>query len=174
MHRVARWRLRFLLTFAAADFTALAPARRQELRADLDDFLTREQPPVVGLVYGLRGQLDAEALRALQREVRTLIDAALTDPLGVRGDVWKPRDVVFARAVGVYVIVLGARVDDVVRKVAWYLLRPRKTGPARLRHCAECGSIFIRERRQRHCSPTCLNRATQRRWRHRHQKKENV
>jgi hypothetical protein len=40
-------------------------------------------------------------------------------------------------------------------------------GPVRLRRCAltECGAVFVREGRQRYCSPLCTGRASQRAWR---------
>ena len=42
----------------------------------------------------------------------------------------------------------------------------------RLRRCAECSSVFAVDRRQQQfCSPKCLGRVTQRRWRERHSKK---
>ena len=41
--------------------------------------------------------------------------------------------------------------------------------PDRIQRCPECATIFFRVKKQAYCSRTCGNRATQRRWRERHE-----
>jgi hypothetical protein len=62
----------------------------------------------------------------------------------------------------VYIDALGELREVVLTTLALLLSRQ---GPAPIRRCPECQTIFYRVRKQQYCSPRCAKRASMRQWR---------
>lgn len=180
-------RLQIIIDFARMDLDRLRPGDWLNLREDLTAFVLGEYAhgrwsdgdalrhrgqDTKGLVVSyIEGpwphEMTAEALKDLQRDVRM----ALTE----RGTIQGPGGVfeqvhLFATWPQVKLASFGsgfAEIQATARDGVLFVLALLLYAlPANaLRSCPECGTPFVRVRKQQYCSRRCTNRANMRTWR---------
>lgn len=143
-------RIRWAVEFAQLDLPALRAGDRLNLQEDLSEFLVGDQI----------GEVPESVLRELQLEVCRLFDAVILSKSSST-ECFRIESHCYFQAVGDELVVrsTGALRDRVLTLLVAALV----TEPSdRVRRCLECGRLFVRVRRQTHCSRRCINRWTSR------------
>jgi hypothetical protein len=162
--RTAKNRLQFAVQFATLDLDRLREGDWLNLRDDFRDFLAGHRPEGAPLSI----DYSEEVVRALQRDVRTLLrqlagqSTDLNAPLEVRFklDVFWMRENNQDRK---SLLVVNGSFRD---RVLWTLSHLIGDAPTdAIRACPECGTLFYRVRKQQYCSPRCVKRVAMRQWR---------
>jgi hypothetical protein len=184
-------RLQFVVQFAQMDLATLRPGDWLNLRDDLAAFLhgpwygldvTREPLPLDDALLvrptapPYPDTYPEEAFQQLQAETRTLLYDMV---LGTRDRTSAPLRLLplqvhlgapsldgLVPVSGQHALVAEGSTRDVFLLLVFMLLK--QVGSKRIVRCPECGTIFYRHGNQDYCSRPCVNRVSQRLWRHRH------
>jgi hypothetical protein len=182
-------RLHFAVRFAQMDLATLRKGDWLNLREDFLAFLGQSRDPRRWPTISDKGGLvtctweepfpweeplprnfSEQDFRALQEEVRTVLQAAAGDNtgeqppmIGVKTELWvQPGDGSVFNPGGYITYIIGPTRDMFLFVLLDVL---RHEPPDRILRCPECQTLFVRAYTQVYCSRRCTNRAGIRNWR---------
>jgi len=162
-------RLAFVVHFVQLDLDRLRPGDRLNLEDDLARFLEPDAqgPGLYAVAVGVPGIATGE-LSALQATMRAIVTSYLELREGRRraADLYEIhlRKMITPQGTpgGPPRVVATGEVRDVALEVLFSVLASVEAD--RLRRCPECGTIFLRMRKQLYCTRKCVNKANKRAW----------
>lgn len=174
-------RLTFLVDFVNADISQLDESQWEQLTKDFQRFI-EDTPRMVdemdettrwGIKASLQKELDPaertlshEVMGDIQKATKKILEQVLDESSEVVGtdaiSIRESRSLWFPRPHVRYLWIEGTPRELFFSILQLLIVRGADT---QLRKCPECGTFFIRIRKQQYCSRACTKRAVMRDWR---------